>query len=141
MPEPQWHLLATPAVYAAVNGALRHVDPLITTASSVLIDADHFCDIIYYRLTADRHRQLVLLHGWELAALLLLSRSTRIRSVGVGFLIHYLLDCTVGDYNVKNLSLAYRVMRRFRTGYLGDWVLWPHGSRGWRGIFYSAMLR
>lgn len=141
MPEPQWHLLAAPAVYAVTKHASRHVEPLTATAASVLVDADHFCDMLYYRQTGDRHRQFVPLHSWELVGMLLLSRSKRLRSIGVGFLIHHLLDRTVGDYKVKNLSLTYRLIKRFRTGYLGDWVLWPNGSRGWRELFYSDTVK
>lgn len=137
MPEPQWHLAAAPTVYMAARRARGDVDPVTVAAASVLIDADHCCDMAYYRLTGDRFRQLVPLHSWELVALLLLIPSRRFRSVGAGFLVHHVLDLVLGGYGFKELSLAYRASKRFRTGWLGDWVQWPHGPRGKWQLLYS----
>ena len=136
MPEPQWHLAAAPVIHIVAGRLCTH--PWVASLASVLVDADHFVDKLYYARTGDRHVQLVPLHGWELAALLLAARSTAARSVGFGLAAHYLLDVTVGGYSVSTLSVTYRVVHRFRTGYLGDWVLWPHGPRGWREILHSG---
>lgn len=142
MPEPQWHLAAAPVVHQAARRLSRHggptLHPLVASLSSVLVDADHLVDKFYYARTRDRHVQLVPLHSWEFAALLLIARSTMARSAGFGLLVHYLVDVAVGGYHCASLSLGYRIRHRFRTGYLGDWVLWPHGPRGWREVFHSG---
>lgn len=140
MPEPQWHLLLAPVVYRLASRRGNRRNALVATVASVLIDADHFVDMAYYRSTGDRHRQLVPLHSWELVTVLLGSRSRVARSIGLGFLAHYLVDVVVGDYPARNLSILYRALRRFRTGYLGDWVLWPHGTRGFRELFHSDVV-
>jgi hypothetical protein len=138
MPEPQWHLAVAPALYLATRRVQGDVDPVTAAIASVLIDADHCCDMAYYRLTGDRNRQFVPLHAWEFITLLLLSRSRRVRSIGVGFLAHHVLDLMFGGYGYKDLSFVYRASKRFRTGWLGDWVQWPHGPRGKWQLFYSG---
>jgi hypothetical protein len=139
MPEPQWHVLVAPLVYC-LNRRRGRRHAALAAAASVLIDADHFVDLAAHRLTSERRLQVVPLHSWELVAVLLSSRSQIARSVGIGFLAHHILDLTVGDYSARQLSLGYRLRKRFRTGYLGDWVLWPNGSRGWREIFHSDVV-
>lgn len=141
MPEPQWHLAAAPVIYGLLRKFdLPGIDPTPAAIASVLIDVDHLCDMAYFRLTKDRFCQLIPFHSWELVAVLLLSDSRKARSIGIGMLAHLLMDCTVGEYSVRNLSFLYRLSKGFKTEWLGDWVLWPKGSRGWRGIFYSNTL-
>jgi hypothetical protein len=138
MPEPQWHLASAPLVYALFRKlGLPGVEAMTAALASVLIDADHLCDIAYYRATKNRLCQLIPLHSWELVAVLLLSDSRRARSIGAGFLVHHLLDWTVGDYPFRKLSFLYRLSKGFKTEWLGDWVLWPTGPRGLREILHS----
>lgn len=141
MPEPQWHALMAPAVYYLASGRSGRRYALVTAAASVLIDVDHFVDMAYYRSTGDRLRQFVPFHSWEIIGILLSSRSRLARSVGLGFLAHHLIDMAVGDYPARNLSILFRGLRGFRTGYLGDWVLWPHGTRGFRELFHSDVAK
>lgn len=105
--------------------------------ASVLIDLDHFVDMAYYRISGHRDHQIVPLHSWELVGIGLLSRRKTVRAMSAGALAHLLTDWLVGDYEFRQLSLGYRVVKRFRTGWIGDWADWPFGDRGWRGLFYS----
>lgn len=138
MPEPQWHLAAAPGLFALLRKLDKQtIEPAAAAVVSVIVDADHFCDVIYYRRTKNRLCQLVPLHSWELAAVLLASRSRAARTIGAGLITHLLMDWSVGDYPFRNLSFLYRCSKGFRTEWLGDWVLWPNGARGWREIFFS----
>lgn len=141
MPEPQWHVAAAPLVFGAIRlatGRARRAEAWIGAVASVAVDSDHFVDMAYYRRTHDRHVQIVPLHAWEFIPVLLSRRSPRWRALGWGLLVHYLMDATVGGYSVRELSLCYRLLRRFRTGYLGDWVMWPKGPKGWGEVFHSG---
>lgn len=126
-PEPHWHLALSPGAFL-LSRRRDGTSPWIAAAASVLIDVDHFVDMAVFRLTGERLRQIVPLHSWELVALQLGSRSRIRRSLAFGFLIHLCADWLLGDYEFKQLSLGYRLSRRMRTGWLGDWVEWPRGG-------------
>lgn len=130
MPRPQWHLLSACATYFPSKRYLSRGEAQRVAAASVLIDLDHLVDLGYYRCTNDRRIQLVPLHSWELAIALLIVPSRATRMIGIGFLYHLILDASVGEYSLLRLSLVYRISKRFRTDYLGDWALWPAQGSG-----------
>ena len=133
MPEPQWHAAAAvvPFALAPAVGARRD----FAVAASVLVDLDHFVDLAYHRLTGDRERQIIPLHAVEVLPLLLLRRSPTTRGVLLGLLVHFSTDLLARAYTPMQLSLAWRISRRMRTGSMGDWVLWPRGTDSWRAMF------
>src|SRR5689334_20344638 len=140
MPEPQWHVALMPAVYASARAA-RVSRPALAALTSVAIDADHFVDLAYFRVTGCRDRQLIPFHSWEAAIVGCFSRNPLTRSVAAGVCAHLLADWLVGRYDFAQLSLIYRIAHRFRTGRMGPWVEWPRGPRGWREIFFSGDVR
>jgi hypothetical protein len=99
--------------------------PGLAAVSTVFVDTDHLVDWTAYRVVHRRDLQLVPLHSWELAALLVCSRRPALRSIGIGLLLHLLLDMTIGGYSFQRLSLAYRIRHCMQTDWTGDWVLWP----------------
>ena len=134
IPEPQWHAAAAVVPYALAPaiGARRDY----AAAANVLVDLDHFVDVAYLRLTGDRERQLLPLHAVELLPLrLLLRRSPAARGVALGLAVHFCTDVLFGDYASRQLSIAWRISRRMRTGSMGDWALWPQGTETWRAMF------
>jgi hypothetical protein len=140
MPEPQWHVALAPAVYAVARKT-RVPRPALAALASVVIDADHFADVTYFRVTGCRDRQIVPCHSWEVAIAGCFSKRPLTRAVAAGACAHLLADWLVGGYDFLQLSLIYRVARRFRTGRMGPWVEWPRGPRGWGEIFYSRDVR
>ena len=128
VPNPSLHILSA-AIFALtpVRARLRH--PASAAAAAILVDADHVVDWAAYQLTHRRHLQIIPLHSWELAAVLLLARRPRARSIGAGLALHFVLDLSLGGYSVQRLSLLYRARHRFETDWLGDWALWSIG--GW----------
>jgi hypothetical protein len=140
VPEPQWHVGLLPVVYGVSRSV--HVErPVLASVVSVAIDIDHFADVAYFRCTGCRDRQFVPFHSWEFALAGVMSRNRTVRAVSTGALAHLLADWLVGGYKFSQLSLAYRVAHRFRTGRMGPWVEWPRGQRGWKEIFYSRDVR
>jgi len=133
VPRPQWHALLSAAIYVS-GGAGRREDTAVVALSNTLMDVDHACDWAYFQVTGDRGVQLVPLHSWELAILLTTVRSSTARLIGAGMLMHLLTDWIVGEYSFARLSLGYRIAKRFRTDYLGDWALWPRGRMAWRSL-------
>ena len=99
--------------------------PVLAAMSTVLVDADHLVNWTAFRVVHRRDLQLVPLHSWELAAVLLCSNRPTLRNVGVGLLLHFVLDLTIGGYSFQRLSLVYRIRHRMQTDWMGDWVLWP----------------
>jgi hypothetical protein len=133
MPEPQWHaaVAVVPFSLAPAIGARRDFAVL----ASVLVDLDHFADVAYHRLTGDRGRQIIPLHAVELLPFLLLGRTPAARGVALGVVVHFCTDLLLGDYTLRQLSIAWRISRRMRTGSMGDWARWPQGTDSWRAMF------
>jgi hypothetical protein len=75
------------------------------------------------------------LHAVELLPLLPVRRSPIARGVALGLAVHFCTDVLLGDYTLAQLSLAWRISRRMRTGEMGDWALWPRGAASWRAMF------
>jgi hypothetical protein len=140
VPEPQWHVGLLPVVYG-VSKSIHIERPVLASVVSVAIDVDHFTDVAYFRLTGCRDRQFVPFHSWEFAVAGVMSRNRTVRAASTGALAHLVADWLVGGYKFSQLSLAYRVAHRFRTGRMGPWVEWPRGQRGWKEIFYSRDVR
>lgn len=135
MPRPQWHALVSASTYVLGPAAVRR-KRLIASLCNTFVDLDHACDWAYFQATGDREIQLVPLHSWELAAMLVTRRNPTVRMLGVGLLMHLLTDWLVGDYSFARLSVCHRASKRFRTDYLGDWVLWPRGQQAWRSLVF-----
>jgi hypothetical protein len=125
VPTPPVHVLSC-AVFAITPVRARLSAPH-AAAATVLVDLDHLVDWTAFRFLRKRHMQLIPLHSWELALLLVLSGSPRVRSLGIGLTLHFALDLVIGGYSLKRLSLIYRARHRFETDWLGDWALWPSG--------------
>jgi hypothetical protein len=139
MPVPHWHVALSPVVYATAR-ATRFRRPVLAAAVSVAIDADHLADLGYFKLTGCRDRQLVPLHSWELALIGLASSNRTARALSAGALAHLLTDWAIGGYDFLQLSLAYRLAKKFRTGRMGRWVEWPRDSDAWKA-FLSPSVR
>lgn len=134
MPEPQWHVASVPLPLAAAKLEGR-ADPTAAALVSVLVDLDHLVDIVWYRVTGDRERQLIPLHAVELIPLLLARGTPRSRGLAIGLMTHYAIDLVFGEYRTREMSITWRLRHRMRTGWMGEWVEWPRGSSSWRAIF------
>src|SRR5437660_6089308 len=97
--------------------ALNRVRPVLrrpglAAVSTVFVDVDHVVDWAAFRVVHRLDLQLVPLHSWELAVALVCSRRPALRNIGVGLLLHFVLDMTLGGYSFRRLSLAYRIRHK-----------------------------
>ncbi len=138
MPEPQWHLASAPLPLAIAKLGPGDADPALAALISVFVDLDHLVDVAWYRVTGDRERQLIPLHAVELLPLFLACGTPRSRGLAIGLAVHYGIDLVFGEYRLRELSIAWRLRHRLRTGWMGDWVEWPRGRGSWRAIFGLA---
>ncbi len=102
-------------------------------AAGVLVDGDHFLDMLMQRLAPRRFalerpsRLLLLLHSWELALLLLLlaGRQSSCQPLLLGLASGYGVHLAIDQYTNKPCSpLTY-------------WLLY-RAARGFRGPFFPA---
>ncbi len=123
MPQPSVHIAYTLPLAAALPRRLRAA----VFAGGVLIDTDHFVDLVFARRYAwARGRSFVVLHGLDvlavLAAVAWWRRSERLGAVLLGAAVHHALDYA-NERNWVKVSLVWRASRRFRApGVRRDWM-------------------
>jgi hypothetical protein len=137
--------LSRPLVHIGVSlglGALqlartRRLGPaLAPLVTGILVDADHFVDYALHQVAPEPlgERQVLPLHGWEVAAVVtvaesrLLGRRTE-HGLTLGLAVHLLLDqVTNNPAQPLTYSLIYRASRGFRGRFFSD----SPESHAWR---------